>query len=104
MAHFALVQDGRVLDVIVIDNKDCGGGDFPDSEPVGQEFIASLGYAGTWLQTSYNRSFRGWYATPEGFYDEEGDAFYCGSPGTDWVLDRETWQWVSPVGRRLPSL
>ena len=104
MAHFALVDDGHVLEVIVVDNKDCGGGEFPDSEEPGQQFIASLGLQGVWLQTSYNCSFRGWFATPGGFYDEDGDAFYGGSPGPDWTLDRETWQWVSPAGKRLPTL
>lgn len=104
MAHFALVEDGRVLEVIVVDNIRCGNLEFPESEPVGQEYIASLGYPGVWLQTSYNRNFRAWFAAPGGFYDSEGDAFYGGSPGTDWVLDRETWQWVSPAGKRLPSL
>lgn len=103
MAHFALVQDGVVLEVIVVDNKDCGGGGFPESEAIGQQFLEQEGFSGTWLQTSYNNNFRAWYATPGGFYDAEGDAFYSGSPGADWVLDRETWQWVSPAGRRLPS-
>lgn len=104
MAHFALVEDGRVLEVIVVDNKDCDGGEFPDSEPAGQEFIASLGLEGTWLQTSYNNSFRGWFAATGGYYDAEGDAFHCGSPGDQWALDRSTWQWVSPTGIRVPSL
>lgn len=62
MAHFAQVKNNVVSDVIVVANSDCGGGDFPESEPVGQAFIASLGIAGTWLQTSYNGNFRGTYA------------------------------------------
>lgn len=104
MAHFARVEDGRVLEVIVVDNKDCAGGEFPASEAVGQEFIASLGLDGDWLQTSYSNSFRGWFAATGGYYDAEGDAFHCGSPGSGWSLDRETWQWVSPSGIRVPSL
>jgi hypothetical protein len=40
MAHFALIdEDGIVREVIVISNADCGGGDFPASEPIGQAFI-----------------------------------------------------------------
>jgi hypothetical protein len=63
MAHFAQVNsDNKVQQVIVISNDDCGGGDFPDSEPIGQEFIASLGLTGLWLQTSYSGSFRNCYA------------------------------------------
>lgn len=63
MAHFAQITDeNKVEQVIVIANADCGGGDFPDSEPIGQAFIASLGLTGTWLQTSYSGSFRNCYA------------------------------------------
>ena len=64
MAHFAKVTNNIVEEVIVIANSDCGGGDFPASEPIGQAFIASLGIAGTWLQTSYSGSFRNCYAGP----------------------------------------
>lgn len=62
MAHFAKVVNNKVTEVIVVSNDDCGGGDFPDSEPIGQEFLASLGLEGLWLQTSYSGSFRNCYA------------------------------------------
>ena len=62
MAHFAKVENGKVSQVIVIANTDCGNLDFPASEPVGQTFIASLGLEGEWKQTSYNANFRGAYA------------------------------------------
>jgi len=64
MAHFAKIENGKdVSEIIVVANSDCGGGDFPESEPIGQAFIASLGIAGEWLQTSYNNNFRGLYAS-----------------------------------------
>lgn len=62
MAHFAKLENDLVQEVIVVANDDCGGGEFPESEPIGQAFIASLGFAGLWLQTSYNGNFRGCYA------------------------------------------
>jgi hypothetical protein len=62
MAHFAKVNNNNVDEVIVIANDDCDNLEFPESEPVGQAFIASLGLEGTWLQTSYNNNFRGVYA------------------------------------------
>ena len=62
MAHFALIQNDLVTDVIVVSNDDCDNLPFPESEPVGQAFIASLGLEGEWLQTSYNGNFRGLYA------------------------------------------
>jgi hypothetical protein len=62
MAHFAQVTNNEVTQVIVVSNADCDNLPFPESEPIGQTFIASLGIAGTWLQTSYNDNFRGVYA------------------------------------------
>lgn len=62
MAHFALVNNNIVEQVIVVANEDCGGGTFPESEPIGQAFIAALGIPGEWLQTSYHANFRGKYA------------------------------------------
>ena len=76
MAHFAQVNnDNIVQQVIVVSNDDCGGGDFPESEPVGQAFIASIGLTGTWLQTSYHANFRGLYAGIGFTYDAELDEF-----------------------------
>ena len=75
MAHFAQVQEGIVRNVIVIDNSDCGGGDYPDSEPIGQAFIAAIGIDGDWLQTSYNGNFRGQYAGQGMTYDPTLDEF-----------------------------
>jgi hypothetical protein len=62
MAHFARIDEGIVREVIVIDNDDCGGGEFPASEAAGQEFISGIGLEGEWRQTSYNGNFRGTYA------------------------------------------
>ena len=75
MAHFAKVDNGIVQRVIVVSNDDCGGGDFPASEPVGQAFIAGLGLAGEWRQTSYNGNFRGSYAGIGYTYDAVTDTF-----------------------------
>ena len=50
MAHFALIQNGTVAQVIVVGNTDA-----PD-EAAGQAFIASIGLAGDWVQTSYNNN------------------------------------------------
>jgi hypothetical protein len=62
MAHFAEMKENKVLQVIVIANTDCDDLPFPESEPVGQAYIASLGLPGEWLQTSYNGTFRNLYA------------------------------------------
>ena len=75
MAHFAQVSDGKVQRVIVVSNDDCAGGNFPDSEPIGQAFIASLGLTGEWLQTSYHANFRLNYAGVGYTYDPATDTF-----------------------------
>ncbi len=75
MAHFAQVTGNIVRNVIVVNNSDCGGGDYPDSEPIGQAFIASIGIEGDWLQTSYNGNFRGAYAGQGMTYDPTLDEF-----------------------------
>jgi hypothetical protein len=71
MAHFAQVNNNIVEQVIVVANADCNDLPFPESEPVGQAFIASLGIAGEWLQTSYNGNFRGTYAGISYVYDAD---------------------------------
>jgi hypothetical protein len=76
MAHFAQVDDtNTVRQVIVVNNSDCGGGTFPESEALGQAFIASCGIEGLWLQTSYHGNFRGKYAGIGDIYDATTDTF-----------------------------
>ena len=75
MAHFAKIENNTVTSVIVISNESCGGGNFPESEPIGQAFIASIGLDGLWLQTSYNANFRNCYAGIGYTYDAQLDEF-----------------------------
>ena len=75
MAHFARIENDVVREVIVVANDDCGGGTMPESEPIGQAFIASLGLTGDWLQTSYNANFRALYAGIGYTYDAVLDEF-----------------------------
>ena len=50
MAHFAKIQDTKVVEIIVIGNDDA------PTEIDGQAFIASIGLDGVWVQTSYNNN------------------------------------------------
>jgi len=84
VAHFAEVDEGQIVrSVIVIDNSDCGGGDYPDSEPIGQAFIADIGIDGDWLQTSYHGNFRGQYAGQGMTYDPTLDQFVSPQPAEE---------------------
>jgi hypothetical protein len=86
MAHFAQIVGDTVVQVIVVGNDDCAGGTFPESEPAGQEFIASLGLPGEWKQTSYNNNFRGTYAGIGYKYDSQLDEFIAPTYGEPVVL------------------
>ena len=98
MAHFAKVNSNIVEQVIVVSDADCGGGTFPESEPVGQAFIASLGLDGTWLQTSYSGSFRGRYCGIGYSYSVASDQFVAPRPFPSWSLDvNNDWQPPTPM-------
>ena len=75
MAHFAKIQNGVVVEVLSIINDYCGGGEYPESEPIGQAFIASCGIDGLWLQTSYHANFRGKYAGITDLFNVEANEF-----------------------------
>jgi hypothetical protein len=85
MAHFAKVEKGVVLQVVVV----------PDEhEENGQEYLNSLGIEGTWIQTSYNANFRARYAAIGDRYDSETDTFKPSQPGPEYVWDENLWSWV----------
>ncbi|MFY9347859.1 MAG: hypothetical protein WAO93_08940 [Orrella sp.] len=96
MANFALIENNVVLNIIVINDSDCSGGVFPESEPIGQAFIASLGIEGEWLQTSVEKQFRSNYAFIGATYDPELDAFIEPKPFDSWALDSDN-QWSAPI-------
>jgi hypothetical protein len=97
MAHFAeLDENNKVLRVIAVSNDDCGDLEFPESEPIGQAFIASLGIEGAWKQTSYNATFRQFYAGIGCVYLPEEDVFTSPPPFPSWTLDTNN-EWQSPT-------
>jgi hypothetical protein len=75
MANFAKINGDLVTEVIVIANSDCGDLVFPESEPVGQAYIASLGLEGEWLQTSYTGAYRGAFAGINYTWDAVNEVF-----------------------------
>lgn len=89
MAHFARIEDGIVREVIVVNNSDCAGGEFPASEAAGQAFIAGIGLAGSFKQTSYNGNFRGKYAGQGDTYDSELDVFVAPAVEEAEAVDAE---------------
>ena len=85
MAHFAKIENNIVTQVIVVSNDVLEGKNFPESDPIGQQFISSLNIGGTWKQTSYNNNFRGKYAGIGDTYDADLDEFV--SPVVEEVIE-----------------
>jgi hypothetical protein len=95
MAHFAKVDQGRVIKVIV-------------AEPeFFNTFIDTI--PGDWIQTSYNTHrgihlnggtpLRGNFAGVGMVYDKEHDVFYLPKPFDSWTLNTTTWTWEPPTPR-----
>ena len=97
MAYFAEMNNNIVVNVLAVDNKDIDDLPFPESEPVGQAYLASCGFQGTYLQTSFNSNFRKCLAAPNGTYDVALDAFIPPEPVSStmtFVFDYTLWRWV----------
>jgi hypothetical protein len=97
MAYFARVDNGTVTSVIAVSNDDAPDPAPEHSEPLGQQFIASLGLDGDWTQTSFNANFRKHFAGVGFAYDVTLDAFVPPRPYPSWTLDEDTCIWVAPV-------
>ena len=99
MAHFARIDDnGVVQEVIVIDNSVAPDPAPENSESSGRTFIRDiLGLPGTWVQTSYNHSFRGSYAGIGYIYRADDDEFTTPSPFPSWSWSSVEKVWVPPV-------
>lgn len=100
MAHYALVKNGIVETVHVLNNAVITDEDGVEHEDWGQTFLAELhGYNPEQLiQCSYNGNFRGNYPGPGFTYDAAFDAFIPPQPELSegivgWVLNEETFQW-----------
>ena len=61
MAHFAKIEDGIVRQVIVVNNEVLKDESGTEQESIGAQFCQDT-FGGTWVQTSYNATFRGKYA------------------------------------------
>lgn len=98
MAHFAqLDANNLVMDVVVVDNANVDNLPFPESEPLGIEYLTnwSGGYT-NWKQTSYNATFRKNYAGIGYRYDAILDAFISIQDYPSWVLNVETCNYQAP--------
>jgi len=113
MAHFAkLGANGKVIQVLTLNNSDMLNADGVEDESVGQQYleIHNNWPAQMWIQTSYNtagnkhnsgdnsKAFRGNYAGIGYTWDEDDQIFWPKSPYASWVKDITTASWKSPIG------
>ena len=111
MAHFAkLGANGKVIQVLTLDNKDMLNADGVEDEVVGQQYLELHNNwpAQMWIQTSYNTQnnqhklggtpFRGNYAGIGYEWDEDNNIFWPKKPYASWVKNMTTAGWDSPIG------
>ena len=96
MNYFALIVDGIVQEVITVSSDNCAGLSYPESEPVGQAFIESLGIDGVWIQTSVDGQYRKHFAGYGMVYNAQSDVFISTKPFASWSLD-ENYDWQAPI-------
>jgi len=113
MAHFAkLGANGKVIQVLTMDNDKMLNADGVEDETVGQQWLETHNNwpAQMWIQTSYNtqsnkhssgddsKAFRGNYAGIGYEWDEDNNMFFSKKPYASWVKDTTTASWKSPIG------
>jgi len=111
MAHFAkLGSNGKVIQVLTLNNSDMLNADGVEDESVGQQYLETHNNwpAQMWIQTSYNTSsnqhnnggtpLRGNYAGIGYTWDEDDQIFWPKKPYASWVKNTTTAQWQSPIG------
>ena len=118
MAHFAkLGANGKVIQVLTLNNSDMLNADGVEDESVGQQYLETHNNwpAQMWIQTSYNtnqnkhytngvesadqsKAFRGNYAGIGHIWDEDNNMFFPKKRYASWVKDITTADWKSPIG------
>jgi len=111
MAHFAkLGANGKVIQVLTMDNDKMLNADGVEDETVGQQWLETHNNwpAQMWIQTSYNTQgnthssggtpLRGNYAGIGYEWDEDNNIFWPKKPYASWVKHIESASWKSPIG------
>ena len=118
MAHFAKIGlNGKVLQVLTLNNSDMLNADGVEDETVGQQYLETHNNwtSQLWIKTSYNtrnnkyynqdgtegdqsKAFRGNYAGIGYTWDEDNEMFFPKKPYPSWVKDISTASWKSPIG------
>lgn len=119
MAHFAkLGVNGKVIQVLTLNNSDMLNADGVEDEAVGQQYLERHNNWASqmWIQTSYNtrgnkyynsdgtehsdqsKAFRGNYAGIGYTWDEDNELFFPPKPYPSWIKNLSEARWQSPIG------
>jgi|TARA_R110002012_G_scaffold134501_1_gene287907 hypothetical protein len=113
MAHFAKIgMNGKVLQVLTLNDGDMLNADGVEDETVGQQYLQQHNNwpAQMWIQTSYNtgnnqhssgdnsKALRGNYAGIGMTWDEDDQIFWPKKPHASWVKYNAEARWQSPIG------
>ena len=90
MAHFAKIENGVVVNVVVVDN---------EHEANGEAYLNGLGLEGTWVQTSYNANFGKKFAAIGDTYVASTGNFKPAQPYASWKWNATDWTWNAPKAR-----
>ena len=110
MAHFAkLGSNGKVIQVLTMDNDKMLNADGVEDESVGQQYLVTHNNwpAQMWIQTSYNTQgnqhkdggtpLRGNYAGIGYIWDEDNNIFWPKKPHASWSKNTSTASWEAPI-------
>jgi hypothetical protein len=118
MAHFAkLGANGKVIQVLTLDNIDMLNADGVEDEAIGQQYLEQHNNwpAEMWIQTSYNtmggkyynsdntehsdqsKAYRGNYAGIGFIWDEDNQIFWPKKPFTSYTKNISTASWDPPI-------
>jgi hypothetical protein len=117
MAHFAkLGANGKVIQVLTLNNSDMLNADNQQDEAVGQQYLEQHNNwpAQMWIQTSYNtrggkyynqdgtegdqsKALRGNYAGIGYTWDEDNEIFWPKKPHASWSKNTTTASWDAPI-------
>ena len=98
MAHYAIIRDGIVEQVITGVDETVTQGDVGGSTEAWEAFYAAQPWwnGATVRRCSYNHNIRYNYPGPGWTWDEAADAFYAPQPYPSWTLDAN-YRWQAPV-------
>ena len=100
MAHFAKLDENNVVThVYTIAQGLMFDAHGDESEELGIQYCQQFFGPGTYVQTSYNGSFRRCYAGVGYTFNAERDVFFPPPPSEypSWVFNEDLWQYTYPI-------